>query len=146
MRKIKLNKGRTHTSTVLDEFMSLGTPKELKRIEQNMLLANYIYDSMKAKGLNQKQFAELMGGKQPSEISRWLSGSHVFTSDTLFDISEVLGIDLINFCKPEKEVQIVWMKKSASDNINSPVSLGEIGIIPINDNEITPYTFTKNEC
>lgn len=41
-------------------------------------------------GLNRKQFAEKMG-RQPSEVTRWLSGSHNFTSDLLEEISIALG-------------------------------------------------------
>lgn len=41
-------------------------------------------------GLNRKQFAERMG-RQPSEVTRWLSGSHNFTSDLLEEISIALG-------------------------------------------------------
>lgn len=41
-------------------------------------------------GLNRKQFAERMG-RQPSEVTRWLSGNHNFTSDLLEEISIALG-------------------------------------------------------
>jgi transcriptional regulator with XRE-family HTH domain len=54
-----------------------------------MLLAARIDDARKAKGWSQHEFAEQMG-KNPSEISKWLSGTHNFTSDTLWDIEEKL--------------------------------------------------------
>ena len=30
-----------------------------------------------------------------NEISKWLSGTHNFSSDALFDIEEILGIEVI---------------------------------------------------
>ncbi len=58
---------------------------------------------MKAKGWNKLQFAiEIQ--KKPSVISRWLSGTHNFTSDTLSDIGLLLGIDLFQLeTKPEEK-------------------------------------------
>ena len=77
-----------------------------------MMLAAKIDDAIKAKGWTKKEFAAEMS-KSPSEISKWLSGLHNFTSDTLFDISGKLCIDLLNLDKqkpqyvPSKVYQII---------------------------------------
>jgi transcriptional regulator with XRE-family HTH domain len=60
-----------------------------------MIVAAKIADAMKAKNLNQKQFAKLMG-RTESEISDWLSGDRNFTIDTLFDIGQALGISFLS--------------------------------------------------
>ncbi|MBO5834552.1 MAG: helix-turn-helix transcriptional regulator [Bacteroidales bacterium] len=60
-----------------------------------MRLAIKIADAIAQSGLTQKEFAERMN-KKPSEISKWLSGTHNFTIDTLYDISRELGITLID--------------------------------------------------
>jgi len=44
---------------------------------------------------------EALGKKNPSEITRWLSGTHNFTVDTLVDLGRVLERDFINL-SPEK--------------------------------------------
>lgn len=48
-----------------------------------------IADALKASGLSKKEFAIRMG-RQPSEVTKWLSGKHNFTSDLLAEISAVL--------------------------------------------------------
>lgn len=59
---------------------------------------------MKAKNLNQKQFAKLMG-RTESEISDWLSGDRNFTIDTLFDIGQALGVSFLSTTLHYSEVE-----------------------------------------
>ena len=49
-----------------------------------------IHQLLKEKNLSQKELAEKMG-KQPSEISKWLSGAHNFTLRSLAKLSAELG-------------------------------------------------------
>jgi len=84
----------TYTSKTLRKVLEKVSPKEQKRIEQQMLLAAKIADAIDAKGWSPKEFAERLD-KYPSEVAKWLSGTHNFTADTLFDIQEELGIKLI---------------------------------------------------
>jgi len=59
--------------------------------EQNReAIAQAIISAMAAKGMSRKQLADSMG-RNPSEITRWLNGSHNFTIDTLFEISQAIG-------------------------------------------------------
>ena len=94
MKKNTHQMARTHDSRVLDEFLSLGTPEELARTESRMMLAAKIADAMAAKKIGKKQFAELLG-QSPSVITKWLSGGHNFTIDTLTDIQRVLNVRLL---------------------------------------------------
>ena len=48
-----------------------------------------IEDALRASGLSRKEFAIKMG-RQPSEVTKWLSAKHNFTSDLLAEISAVL--------------------------------------------------------
>lgn len=63
-------------------------------VSNRMILASRINETIKSRGWSQKQFADEMG-KKPPEISRWLSGTHNFTTDTLWHIEQVLGIRLL---------------------------------------------------
>lgn len=69
--------------------------RELARMRKRMMVAAKIEESMKKCGLNQTQFARLMG-KSPTVVSEWLSGDRNFTIDTLTDIEEILQIQLLN--------------------------------------------------
>ena len=81
-----------------------------------MLLTAKIQDAVKAKGINNAKFAAMMD-QHPSVISKWLSGTHNFTVDTLLDIEEKLGISLIalNEKKEPTIMQYVGVVRSNSN-------------------------------
>ena len=54
-----------------------------------------ISEILKAKGLTQKDFARLLN-KRDSEISKWLTGRHNFTTQTIARIETALGSKLIS--------------------------------------------------
>ena len=58
-----------------------------------MILASKILEAMDRNGITKSDLAELCN-KDRSTISRWLSGTHNFTSDTLFEIEEVLDCNI----------------------------------------------------
>jgi transcriptional regulator with XRE-family HTH domain len=80
---------------LLGQMIEEVDPVKLAKTRNRMIVAAKIADAMKAKDLNQKQFAKLMG-RTESEISDWLSGDRNFTIDTLFDIGQALGITFLS--------------------------------------------------
>ena len=76
--------------SLINELLAETSPRERQRVHDRMMLAVRIADTLVEKGWTQKQLANAMG-KRPSEISKWLSGTHNFTMDTLSDLSVVLG-------------------------------------------------------
>ena len=87
--------GKRNAEGFLGELLANNDQKELARMRKRMMLAVKIEEAMKRCGLNQIQFARLMG-KSPTVISEWLSGDRNFTTDTLTDIEEALGVQLLN--------------------------------------------------
>ena len=87
--------GKRNAEGFLGELLANIDQKELARMRKRMMLAVKIEEAMKRRGLNQIQFARLMG-KSPTVISEWLSGDRNFTVDTLTDIEEVLGVRLLD--------------------------------------------------
>lgn len=66
---------------------------------KSYLLARKIEAGMKNRGLTRQSFANLMQ-VQPSIITRWLSGKHNFTVETLFEIEECLKLKLLAIDAP----------------------------------------------
>ena len=91
-----MSKAEAYNSTILDGIFDSITPDEEDKIRKRMLLAARIDEGIKAKGWKKKDLA-LALNKQHSEITKWLSGTHNFNTDTLFDIERVLNIGLVNF-------------------------------------------------
>lgn len=56
-------------------------------------IARQIDRAMKDRGISRSRLAELMG-KTPPYVTKWLSGNHNFTSDTLAELSQVLGVNI----------------------------------------------------
>ena len=83
------------TSKVIADVLAQIDQKEFARTQKRLMLAVKIDEAMRRKGYNQRQFAKLMG-KSTTVISEWLSGERNFTSDTLVDIEEALGIQLLD--------------------------------------------------
>lgn len=89
-------------SPLIAKLLDERDPRQTEKVRKRMLLAAKIEDGIKAKGWKKKEFADALN-KQPSEISKWLSGVHNFTFDTLLDIEDVLRIELISLSKKKHE-------------------------------------------
>ena len=72
-------------NTLAKGIMASADPVKVKRIETRMLVAQMLHDYLGLRNISQQSLASRMG-KQPSEVSKWLSGDHNFTIDTLSDI------------------------------------------------------------
>ncbi|MGQ0826954.1 MAG: helix-turn-helix domain-containing protein [Bacteroidota bacterium] len=92
---------KTHSSKTLNDFFAVTDKHEFEKTEKNMLLAMRIEKAMKAKGFNKTEFATAMK-VQPSVITKWLSGTHNFTTETLYDIEEKLSMCIINVKEPDR--------------------------------------------
>ncbi|MGM0497529.1 MAG: helix-turn-helix domain-containing protein [Bacteroidota bacterium] len=101
----KKQKEEKYVSPALDELMDEIDERQYKRTEKRMILAARIDEAKRAKGWKNKDLAKMLG-KNDSEISKWLSGTHNFTADTLSDLEEVLGIQLLNAKEESKTIVI----------------------------------------
>lgn len=91
-----MNKLKSSSSSVLAGLLHAVPASELLKTEKKMLLASKISRAIEAKGLTKKRLAILLD-KQPSEISKWISGTHNFTIETLFSLENHLDLELVNF-------------------------------------------------
>jgi len=95
-------KAEKYNSPLIEKLMAERDAKQTAKVKKRMMLAARIEDGITAKGWKKKDLAEALN-KQPSEITKWLSGTHNFTSDTLWDIEDVLDIELISLTDKKQE-------------------------------------------
>lgn len=86
-------KAREFNSPLLQELLDEVTPLEMEQTNVKMQLAANIEDLIRSKGWSKTRFALELNKTQP-EISKWLSGAHNFTVETLVQISQVLGVEI----------------------------------------------------
>ncbi len=72
-----------------------------------MLIAAKIEDAIKAKCWKNKDLLDVLGKKNASIVTKWLSGTHNFTIDTLVQLEEALEIELINVSETKKNSQTI---------------------------------------
>ena len=99
------NWGDDYSSPLIRDLSDAITPQEQEQTDYKMKLAAKIYKAMKTLGMTQTQFAESMD-KPISLISRWMSGTHNFTVDTLVDIQRVLGISLLDVGTAKSQAEV----------------------------------------
>ena len=94
-------------NTLFDKCVANVAPEVMEEVSLNVDIANRIYDLLNKKKMTQREFAALMGKREP-EISRWLTGSHGFTTTTLAKIAAVLGESVVEV-KKAPEVKYVFI-------------------------------------
>lgn len=87
--------------------------------QARMLLASRIEVIIKELGWKKKDLAQRLG-KHPSEISKWLSGKHNFTTDTLAEIEQVTGKSLFQIPENPKDYPKISEVESLTVKESSP--------------------------
>lgn len=99
-----MNKPRQYDSLIIKRIAE-RIPKELsEQNDRRMGLAVKIAEALRSRGLTNQEFAFMMG-KKPSEVTRWLSGTHNFTTETLWQMERVLRIQLLTSSPPEEHIE-----------------------------------------
>ena len=104
-----MNKNKEHFSDILAEFEREIPILATKKTERKMLIAAVLDDILKEKGWNKTRFAEKVD-QQQSVITKWLSGTHNFTVDTLEEIGLALNLDMfLKISEFEKKESNEWI-------------------------------------
>jgi transcriptional regulator with XRE-family HTH domain len=99
---------RKYSSPLLQKVLDRITPLQSMEVSTKMQIAARIDDMIRERGWSKSEFAEKVN-KNPSEISRWLSGIHNFTIDTLCEIAVVLGVQFSDLFA-ENKIQVFETK------------------------------------
>jgi len=119
------NKPKNYTDSIIDEIYDEISEEEFELVEKKMLLAAKIDDAIKAQSWQKQDLAKALH-KRPSEISKWLSGTHNFTTETLWEIEKVLNIELINLHEKKPEETIVRYTPVSIEKVVEKWSFDEI--------------------
>lgn len=96
------NKARRVSSPIIKSILDSINPMKKKQVRNRIKIACQLDDLIKSKGYKSyAEFAKKMD-RHSSEISKWLSGSHNFTIDTLTELCHHLDIELSDIFAREK--------------------------------------------
>lgn len=124
---MKKNNPELYNSNLIDELLDSISPLEAIKIEKKMLIAAKIDDALRAKGWKNKDLLTALGKSNPSVITKWLSGTHNFTMDTLVELEYALEINLLDI--EEKNNTIIkryHIEVSVPVNLKAPNYLDEV--------------------
>ena len=91
-------------NNLFEKYLERVDPEIRNEVSLNI---DRIYDLIKKKGMTQREFAALMG-KRESEVSRWLSGTRGFTTNTLAKISAVLGEPVVKVPEASEQSMVSY--------------------------------------
>ena len=81
-------------SSIIEARRMQVNPEVRQRVDLSFQIVDRIHEILQAKGLRQKDLAQLLGKKE-AEISKWMRGTHNFTIDTLVSIEHALGAPIL---------------------------------------------------
>lgn len=81
-------------SRIIDARRSKVSPEIRQRVDLSFMIIDRIHSILEEKGLRQKDLARLLG-KNESEISKWMRGTHNFTIDTVSAIEKALDAPIL---------------------------------------------------
>ncbi len=104
-------------NNIVDELLDSISPAEQSKTDARMMLAAKLADAMKAKNWKNKDLLKEVGKDNPSIITKWLSGTHNFTVDTLVDLENALDVKLLDLGRRREQIQvfIAQVKNKAND-------------------------------
>ena len=87
-----------YSDPLFEELLSRVPKDQMRTSSLSFGIASRIIEIMERRGWNQADLAKAMGKKE-SEISKWLSGQHNFTIQTIARVETVLGEDILSVKK-----------------------------------------------
>lgn len=83
-------------SEIFERLLNQATPEDRQYVQKNLAISYQVHDILATHPTikTQKALAEALG-KEPSEISRWLSGLHNIGLENIIKMEVALGRDII---------------------------------------------------
>lgn len=141
-----------------EKFLALVSKEETKTVERakarlankkysklSNLIAFEILERLDALGWKQKDLAEKMD-VSPQQVNKWAKGNENFTIETLVNLSEVLGVELIAVATKKDQKLVEEVRFTHSEVYD--VSVTQKRLMPritINENRVyeNPYAIAN---
>lgn len=82
-------------NNLINNWLDKNGNQEIDRlVKRNLAISNKVRKILKERELSDGQFATMLG-KTPSEVSKWLNGTHNLTQRSIIKMEIALGIQLI---------------------------------------------------
>jgi transcriptional regulator with XRE-family HTH domain len=111
--------------TVVQRLRERIKPENRIFVKKNIAISDQIEAILLEKGWSQKKFAKKLE-KNESEISKWLSGTHNLTLQSISKMESVLETDIITTpieaCKMYNKVEYITLRVDAQLNESQPVA------------------------
>jgi len=107
-----------YTSKLIDDLLDSISPIEQAQVDAKMLIAAKISDALKSKNWNNKDLLKATGKNNPSIVTKWLSGTHNFTIDTLVELEKALDIQLLNLNDKKEEAIAIFDSITISKKVH----------------------------
>lgn len=125
-------------SKILEKIKNRIPPYKKRMIGISVDIGSQIHEYMNSDGINQRALAEKLGKKE-SEISKWLSGSHNFTIETIAKIEDVFDKKILlvpMFAMNDLyKYYLSFTSKNDSVGSGSKLRLWGLGIEDLKNNE-----------
>jgi len=107
------------TKSVVQRLRERVKPENRIFVRKNLDISNQVYVLLEQKGWSQKDFAQKLG-KNESEVSKWLTGLHNITLQSIAKMEAVLEADIIitplEACEKYKTIEYITLTVSANSN------------------------------
>jgi len=104
-------------NNIISNWLDNNGNQEIDRlVKRNLAISNKVRQILDERNLSDKDFAEILK-KTPSEISKWLSGSHNLTQKSIIKMEIALGVQLIYVEQVHKYVYLGKIKGNLEEEI-----------------------------
>lgn len=117
-----------YRSAILDQLLAQITPKEQEKVAIKMRVAVRIADRLEELRMQKKELAAACDLKGSSMVTKWLSGGHNFTLDTLVDMAFALGMSVAELVRPAE--QKVVSSQTITLLVSAPLSGPRTLLVP----------------
>ncbi len=116
---VKVGQIKKSINDLIDNVLSAIGKVDKMKIENKMVISSRIDELLKQRSLGKLEFANRLN-QNPSVVTKWLSGNHNFTIDTLTEISVDLDITISELFEKKQLITFISINASPYQRLENP--------------------------